>query len=194
MMRKAYKFTKSEKLWAQATKLIEGGSTGMRRPQFDKCPMYFERTKGCRMWDIDGNESIDVYCSIGPITLGYQYKRVDDAVRAIMKTSFQSCMNSTKMLDVARLLIEYIPCAGRVKFAKTGTEAVMAAVRVPRLITGRKHIARCGYHGWADMFFPGSIKRNGVLEDAHKFVHAFNGTAEGLDQLFKKSKKKSFRC
>ena len=40
------------------------------------------------------------------------------------------------------------------------------------------------------MFFPGSIKRNGVLEDAHKFVHAFNGTAEGLDQLFKKSRKK----
>ena len=189
-MKTVYSFKKSERLWKEALKYIAGGSTGMRRPHFDECPMYFSKAKGCRMWDIDGNEFIDLYCSIGPITLGYAYKRVDDAVRTVIKDSFQSAMNHPVSIDLAKLLCEFIPCAELVKYTKTGTEATMAAVRVPRLITGRKHIARHGYHGWADMWFQGSIKKNGVLEDVHEFVHEFGGTAEGLEQLFKKSRKK----
>lgn len=185
-----YKFTKSKELWNEAQKFIAGGSTGMRRPHFDECPMFFSKAKGCRMWDIDGNEFIDMYCSIGPITLGYAYKRVDDAVRAVMKDSFQSDMNHPVSVELAKLLCELIPCAELVKYCKTGTEATLAAVRVPRLFTGRKHIARCGYHGWADMWFPGSVERNGVLEDAHEFVHEFGGTAEDLDQLFRESGRK----
>ena len=188
-IRKAYKFTESKKLWDEALQYIAGGSTGMRRPHFDECPMYFSKAKGCRMWDIDGNEFIDLYCSIGPITLGYAYKRVDDAVRAVMKESFQSGMNHPVSVELAKLLCEFIPCAELVKYAKTGTEATLAAVRVPRLVTGRKHIARHGYHGWADMWFAGSIKQNGVLEDTHEFVHEFGGTAEGLEKLFKESHK-----
>ncbi len=192
-MRKPYKFTKSKKLWNEALKYIAGGATNMRRPHFDECPMFFTKAKGCRMWDVDGNEFIDMYCSIGPITLGYAYKRVDNAVRAIMKDSFQSDMNHPISIELAKLLTEIIPSAEQVKFAVTGTEATMSAVRIPRLVTGRKYIARFGYHGWSDMWFSGTIKTNGVLEDAHKFVLAFDGTAEGLERLFKRSKKK-FAC
>ena len=107
-----------------------------------------------------------------------------------MKDSFQSDMNHPLSVELAMILCEFIPSAELVKYAKTGTEATVAAVRVPRLVTGRKHIARHGYHGWADMWFPGSIKRNGVLEDAHGFVHEFSGTAEGLETLCRKSRKK----
>lgn len=189
-MKKAYKFTQSKKLWKQALKYIAGGSTAMRRPHFEECPMFFPKAKGCRMWDVDGNEFIDMYCSIGPITLGYAYDRVDKAVQAVIKDSFQSNMNHTVSIELAKMLCELIPCAELVKYCKTGTEATMAAVRIPRLITQRKHIARHGYHGWADMWFPGNVTRNGVLEDSHKFIHEFDGSAEGLENLFKKKKVK----
>ena len=188
------KFSKSNKMWKEAQKVIAGGSTGMRQPHGDKCPMFFERAKGCRMWDVDGNEFIDLYCSIGPITLGYAYKKVDDAVKAIIKDSFQSCMNHPVSIELAKLLTEFIPCAELVKYSKTGTEATMAAVRVPRLVTGRKYIARFGYHGWTDMWWPGgNVKTNGVLKEAGDYTLGFDGTAEGLEKLFKKSRKK-FAC
>ena len=186
---KAYKFTESKRLWRKAKTVIAGGSTGMRQPHCDPCPMYFERAKGCRMWDIDGNEFIDLLCSIGPITLGYAYKPVDDAARAIMKNSFQSSMNHPIAVELASELVRLIPCAQRVKYCKTGTEATMAAVRVPRLVTGRAHIARFGYNGWTDMWFDGSIKTNGVWEGAKEVRWEFDGTAEGLERLFKKSRK-----
>ena len=189
-MMKAYQFTKSKRLWDKARTVIAGGSTSMRQPHCDPCPMYFERAKGCRMWDIDGNEFIDLLCSIGPITLGYAYKKVDDAARAVMKQSFQSSMNHPLAVEFASELVRLIPCAERVKFCKTGTEATMAAARIPRLVTGRTHIARCGYQGWTDMWFDGSVKTNGVWEGARAVRWDFDGTAEGLERLFKKSRKK----
>jgi glutamate-1-semialdehyde 2,1-aminomutase len=189
IMKKAYTFTKSKQMWAEALGCIAGGSTGMRRPHFDECPIFFKRAKGCRMWDVDDNEFIDLYCSIGPITLGYAYDTVDDAVIEVIKSSFQSDMNHPVSIDLAHLLCELIPCAELVKYAKTGTEATMAAVRVPRIVTGRRYIARHGYHGWSDMWMAGDVKSNGVLDASHEYVLEFDGTAEGLELLIKKSGK-----
>ncbi len=92
-MRRALKFIQSKRLWATARTLIAGGSQGTRTPEFPESPSYFVRAKGCRMWDVDGNEFIDLLCSIGPVILGYAYPRVDKAVKEIMKDSFQSSMN-----------------------------------------------------------------------------------------------------
>lgn len=188
-MKNAYEFTRSKELWAEAQKYIPGGSQGTRQPEYSDYPIFFDRAKGCRMWDVDGNEYIDFLCSIGPVLLGYAYDPVDDAVREIMRTSFQSSMNHPVLIDVARLLTEMIPCAEGVRFMKTGTEATLLAVRLARHITERMHIARHGYHGWADIFvkhwnLPGADK------DASAKVHEFDGTAEGLDKLLSESKEK----
>ena len=188
-MRKAYTFKRSAELWAQAKKLIPGGSQGTRQPEMADWPIYFERAKGCRMWDVDGNEYLDFLCSIGPILLGYAYKRVDDAARAVMRDSFQSSMNHPVQLQAAQALIDMIPCADQVRFLKTGTEATQAAIRLARYITKRKCVARHGYHGWADMWI-GQWNNPGADKDASDKVVRFDGTAEGLADTLKKTRRK----
>ena len=188
-MRQPYKFTQSKRMWSTAKKLIAGGSQGTRTPEFPESPSYFTRAKGCRMWDVDGNEFIDLLCSIGPVILGYAYPRVDRAVREVMEDSFQSSMNHPNQLELAKLLIDYIPCAERVRFLKTGTEATLAAVRLARQVTGRPHVARHGYHGWADIWWHGFDIDKGVDKEAWAKVPKFDGTAEGLERVFKETGK-----
>lgn len=186
--RKPYHFKKSQMLWKRAQKVIPGGSQGTRTPLYPEFPIYFDRAKGCRMWDVDGNEFIDLLCSIGPVLLGYAYDPVDDAVGAVVKTAFQSSMNHPVMIDVAEILVDMVPCAEGVRFMKTGTEATLLAIRLARHVTRRMHIARHGYHGWADPFI-GHWKKPGADADASDKVHPFNGTAEDLERVFKATKK-----
>ena len=80
-----YVFTKSKALYERAKRVIPGGSQITRLPRFEEYPIYFERAKGCRAWDVDGNEFIDFLFSVGPIILGYAYERVDDSVRRAME-------------------------------------------------------------------------------------------------------------
>jgi glutamate-1-semialdehyde aminotransferase len=185
-MKPAYTFKKSNELWVEANKYIPGGSQGTRQPEYPEHPIYFDRAKGCRMWDVDGNEFIDFLCSIGPIILGYSYDSVNEAVCDIVKTSFQSSMNHPIMIEVAKIITEMVPSADGVRFMKTGTEATQLAVRLARHITGRMYIARHGYHGWADLFM-GHLSLPGVDKDASDKVLPFDGTAEGLDKFLKES-------
>src|SRR5215510_2441145 len=99
---------------------------GTRSPLFAEYPTYFQKAKGCRMWDVDGNEYIDLLCSIGPIILGYAYDRVDTAAIATIRDSFQSSANHPNQIELAELLCELVPCAERARFLKTGTEATVA--------------------------------------------------------------------
>ena len=183
-----YTFTESKRLWRHAKGLIAGGTQGTRQPLYDEYPAYFQRAKGCRMWDVDGNEFIDLLCSIGPILLGYAYDKVDDAARDIMRDSFQSSTNHPIQLKLAQQLIDMVPCAERVRFLKTGTEATVAAARLARHITGRSYVARCGYHGWADMWKHG--EKGGVFQPAGAVVPPFNGSADDLVRLFDTSGEK----
>jgi glutamate-1-semialdehyde 2,1-aminomutase len=186
--RAAYTFDRSKQLWQQAQQVIAGGTQGTRQPNYPEYPAYIKRAKGCRMWDVDDNEFIDLLCSIGPVLLGYAYDRVDRAVQTIMESSFQSSSNHPVQIELAELLIEMIPSAERVRFMKTGTDVTLAAARLARHITGRNHIARCGYHGWADMWRNG--EQGGTDPQAWKSVLAFDGTAQELGDLFKKTKEK----
>ena len=185
-MRNPYQFKKSKKLWKEAQKVIAGGSQATRCPEYPEFPIFFDHCKGCRMWDVDGNEFIDFLCSIGPVILGYAYQPVDDAARKIIKTSFLSSMNHPIMIETAKRLVEMIPCADSVRFMKTGTETTQLAVRLARHVTRRMHIARHGYHGWSDLFV-GSWNKPGVDKDTSDKVTAFDGTDEDLDRLIKKS-------
>jgi glutamate-1-semialdehyde aminotransferase len=148
----AYQFTHSKALFERAKRVIPAGSEITRVPRFAEYPIYFERAKGCRAWDVDGNEFLDFLCSIGPIILGYAYDRVDEAVRRVVEQSFQSPMNSPHQVQLAELLAETVPSCQKSRFFKTGSEATHAAVRLARAITGKEKIARSGYHGWFDLW------------------------------------------
>lgn len=147
-----YVFTKSKALYERAKRVIPGGSQITRLPRFEEYPIYFDRAKGCRAWDVDGNEFIDFLCSVGPIILGYAYERVDGSVRRAMEESFQTPMNTERQIQLAELLAETVPSCQKSRFFKTGSEATHAAVRLARAITGKEKIARSGYHGWIDLW------------------------------------------
>lgn len=183
MAEKFLSFEKSKALLARARETIPRGSQNTRLPEFDEYPVFFERAKGCRMWDVDGNEFLDMLASIGPIILGYACDAVDRAVRKVIETSFQSSMNHPVMVELAEKLIKIVPSAERVRFLKTGSEATHAAVRTARHCTGREKVARCGYHGWFDMWW--SPEMAGIHGGSTGPIVEFDGSANHLEDTIK---------
>ncbi len=148
--------SKSLELWRRAVEVIPGGSQTMsKRPAgyaFGAYPIYASRGQGARIWDVDGNEYIDYVLALGPITLGYCYPAVDEAVREQLDRGIIYGLLSPLEVEVAELLCETIPCAEMVRFLKGGAEATQAAARIARAYTGRDIILNCGYRGWSDQW------------------------------------------
>jgi glutamate-1-semialdehyde aminotransferase len=147
---------KSLKLFETAKGLIPGGVQKARHPKnfTENYPIFMEKGKGAHIVDVDGNEYIDWLLSYGPIVLGHSYQTIDDAVMQEMREGFLLNLTQPLQLELARKLVELIPCAEKVLFVNTGSGATSAAVRIARLYTGRERIVRWGYHGWHDWSCP----------------------------------------
>jgi len=183
-MSQKLKLAESERLFAEAQTLIPGGCLGIRRPYNfvpGEYPIFLERGQGGRIWDVDGNEYVDMLAAYGPIILGHREPEIDDAVIAQMEKGF--CMSLVQPLqnELAKKLRALIPCCEKSIVMKTGSDATTAAVRIARGYTDKLKILRCGYHGWHDWCVE---QRGGVpaklYEDTHEF--AYNDLA-GLDRL-----------
>lgn len=137
-------------LWREAQRLISGGTgTLSKRATLEGDePAYIVRGKGCRVWDMDGNEYIDYRNSLGPVTLGYCHPAVDEAVRRQLDLGVVFGHPHPLEVELARELVDLIPCADKVRFLKTGGEAMAACIRLARAHTRRPRIVTCGYHGW----------------------------------------------
>lgn len=146
--------SRSQHLFARAEELIPGGSqTNSKRPTGyapGAFPIYAERGKGCRVWDVDGNEYIDYILALGPITLGYCYEAVDAAIRAQLDRGIIYGLLHPLEVEAAELICDMVPCAEMVRFLKGGAEVTSAAARIARAYTGRELILNCGYRGWHD--------------------------------------------
>lgn len=155
-MRQPLRLELSDKLYAKAVTLIPGGSQTMsKRPEGyapGAFPIYVERAKGCRVWDVDGNEYIDYIMALGPIVLGYCYPAVDNAIAAQLRKGIIYGLLHPVEVMAAQLICETVPCAEMVRFLKGGAEATMAAARIARAYTGRELILNCGYRGWSDQW------------------------------------------
>ncbi len=155
-MAKDLKFELSEKLYAKAIELIPGGSqTNSKRPAGyapGAFPIYIQRAKGCRVWDVDGNEYIDYIMALGPIVLGYAYPAVDEAIARQLKDGIIYGLLHPLEVKAAQLICDTVPCAEMVRFLKGGAEVTTAAARIARAYTGRELIVNCGYRGWADQW------------------------------------------
>ncbi len=152
---------RSLKLFEKAQQLMPGGCQLVsRRPSrgaFGVSPIYAERAKGCRIWDIDGNEYVDWTSAVGPIILGYADEVVDAAVREQMsKGSIFSILHESE-IELAEELIRLVPSAEMVRYAKGGGEACTVAVRIARGVTGRDKVLFCGYHGWHDWYLAANL-------------------------------------
>ncbi len=128
-------------------------------------PTAVERARGCRVWDVDGREFIDFRNGLGPITLGYCYPAVDAAVREQLEHGIVFGYPHRLECEVAELLADVIPCAGQVRFLKTGGEAMAACMRLARAFTGREHIIQIGYNGWLNSVAAGGLYRPGVAAE-----------------------------
>ena len=146
----------SEQLYARALRTIPWGTqTNAKRPQpamAGAMPLFIERAKGSRMWDVEGREFVDFRAALGPIILGYCDPRVDEAAKRQIDKGVQFSMASPIEMEVAEAIRGIMPWAEKVRFLKTGADAASAALRIARAYTGRNKFISCGYHGWHDSF------------------------------------------
>ncbi|GIP34818.1 aminotransferase class III-fold pyridoxal phosphate-dependent enzyme [Paenibacillus sp. J2TS4] len=139
-----------------------GSSTCSKAPVLiPEEPGVIVRGNGCRVWDMDGKEYIDFRNGLGPVTLGYRYPAVDDAIRAQLDSGISFGHPHPLEGEVAEMLCELIPCAEQVRFMKTGGEAIAAAIRLARHYTGRDHIVQVGYNGWLNSLAAGGSQLPG---------------------------------
>jgi glutamate-1-semialdehyde aminotransferase len=148
-------------------------------------PHYLVRGNGAWVWDADGNKYLDYLMALGPIILGYGNRTVDEAVvRQVRDGPVFSQMHPLEV-EVAELLVDLIPCAEMVRFAKNGSDATSGAVRAARALTGREHIAFCGYHGWHDWYIGTTTRNKGVPSAVSALSHGFTyNNIDSLEKLF----------
>jgi glutamate-1-semialdehyde 2,1-aminomutase/spore coat polysaccharide biosynthesis protein SpsF len=120
-------------------------------------PLFLSHGDGALVWDIDGNEYVDLVSALLPNVLGYRDPDVDNAVRRQLNSGISFSLATELESNLAKILCRIIPCAEAVRFGKTGTDATTAAVRLARAFTGRDRVLVAGgYHGWQDW----SVERN----------------------------------
>lgn len=144
----------SDSLFERGTKvLIEGVSSASRGPAaFGTTPRYMSHGEGGRLYDVDGREYIDWMMAFGALPLGHAHPAIVDTVtREIARGSHFATALEVEV-EVAEILVDLLPHVDKVRFANTGTEAAMAAIRLARGHTGRRKIIKFEghYHGWWD--------------------------------------------
>jgi glutamate-1-semialdehyde 2,1-aminomutase len=179
------KINTGQKLWKKAKRIIPGGNMLLsKRPEMflpEKWPSYFSKSKGCNVWDLDGNKYIDMsIMGIGTNTLGYGHPEVDEAVIKTVKDGNMSTLNCPEEVYLAEKLVELHPWADMVRFARAGGEINSIAIRIARASTGRDKIAICGYHGWHDWYLSTNLNSDKNL-DGHLLPGLQpNGVPRGL--------------
>lgn len=127
-------------------------------------PGYYARAQGSRVWDLDGNEYLDMsIAGIGANILGYADPYVDGAVKKAIDAGVSCSLNCPEEVELAELLIELHPWAEMVRYSRTGGEAMAMAIRLARAATGRDKIAFCGYHGWHDWYLAANLGTENAL-------------------------------
>ncbi|MAQ88968.1 MAG: glutamate-1-semialdehyde aminotransferase [Rhodopirellula sp.] len=174
-----------QELWSRAKRVIPGGNMllSKRAEMFlpEQWPAYFSRVKGCRVWDLDGRELIDMsIMGIGTNLLGYGHPEVDAAVAATVAAGNMSTLNCPEEVWLAERLVAMHPWSEMVRFARSGGEANAIAIRIARASTGRDTIAICGYHGWHDWYLATNLQNDSGLEEHLLPGLEPNGVPSGL--------------
>ena len=184
------RYQRSEQLLERALKTIPLGSQTFSKSKtqypYGVSPYFIQRGQGSRVWDVDGNEYIDLINSLASVTLGYNDPDVNAAVRAQFEEGIIFSLPHPIEMHVAEKICEMVPCAEMVRFGKNGSDATAGAVRLARAYTNRDHVAVCGYHGWQDWYIGSTARHRGVPKVTRDLTHtfAYNDIAS-LDRLFK---------
>lgn len=160
---------KSQRLYKKAKTLIPGGTQLLsKRPEMflpDFWPAYYDKAKGCEIWDLDGKRYIDMsYMGVGSCLLGYADSFVDSAVKKAIDKGNMTTLNVPEEVKLAEILLKMHSWAKMVRYARTGGEAMAIAVRISRASTGKDIILFCGYHGWHDWYLSSNLANDESLD------------------------------
>lgn len=183
------RYKESTRLLERALKTIPLGSQTFSKSitQFPKgvSPLFLTHGKGCRVWDVDGNEYIDFMNALLSVSIGYSDTDVNEAVKKQLDKGVSFSLPHPLEMEVAELLVGLVPCAEMVRYGKNGTDATSAAVRLARAYTGKDHIFVCGYHGWQDWYIGSTSRHLGVPQAVRELTHTFiYNDMDSLQQLF----------
>jgi len=160
--------TKSNEIFSRSEGLIPAHTQTLAKGpgQWIKgvAPKYLTKGKGSHVWDADGNEYIDYNMGIGPISLGYCYDKVDDAIKKQLEDGITFSLMHPLEVEVAELVKSVVPNTESVRYSKTGCDITTAAVRLARAFTGREKVLCCGYHGWHDWYISVTDRNKGIPE------------------------------
>ncbi|MFQ5685292.1 MAG: aminotransferase class III-fold pyridoxal phosphate-dependent enzyme [Candidatus Scalindua sp.] len=160
-------------------------SKGYTQFSFRVSPVFIETAKGCHVWDVDGNEYIDCSMALGSITLGYAYPGVNEAISEQLNKGIVYTLPHPLEVKLSESLVEIIPCAEMVRFAKNGSDVTTGAVRAARAYAGRDKIACCGYHGWHDWYIGTTTRNKGIPKAIQELTLTFEyNNIESLEKLF----------
>ena len=158
-----------QKLWKRAKKIIPGGNMLLsKRPEIflpEKWPTYFSKSKGCKVWDLEGREYLDMsIMGIGTNILGYGHPEIDEAVKKTVENGNMSTLNCPEEVYLAEKLVSMHPWSNMVKLTRSGGEANAVAIRIARAASSKDKVAICGYHGWHDWYLAANLSNKDELK------------------------------
>jgi glutamate-1-semialdehyde aminotransferase len=179
------KNSKGVSLYNLAKSIIPGGTQLLsKRPEMfapEIWPSYYSKSKGCRIWDLDNREFIDMsIMAVGACILGYADDEVDEAVIEAIKKGVSSSLNCPEEVQLANALIEIHPWFDMVRYARSGGEAMNIAVRIARAFTKREIVLFSGYHGWHDWYLAANLNNDDNLDGQLMPGLEPNGVPRGL--------------
>ncbi len=176
-----------EKHYEQARKVLPGGvNSSTRLSKALNVPFYASRSRGASVWDIEGNEFIDMCCGHGAALLGHAHPAIDRAVHEAGELGYACAFETEYHAELARCVCRHVPCAERVRFCNSGSEATLHLIRVCRAFTERKKILRIEghFHGYHELIYIGGHPPPEALADnrRHPYIES-PGIPEELARL-----------
>lgn len=172
------KITKSDEYYKIALELIPAQTQTLAKGPGQNikgvAPKYLQRGKGSHVWDVDGNEYIDFTMAVGPLSLGYAYDKVDEAIKEQLKDGITFSLMHPLEVEVAQLINKVVPNAESIRYSKVGADVTSAAVRLARAYTGRNKVLCCGYHGWHDWYIAVTDRNKGIPQAVQDLTFTFN--------------------
>jgi glutamate-1-semialdehyde 2,1-aminomutase/spore coat polysaccharide biosynthesis protein SpsF len=184
-------YSNSQRMIDRAEAIIPLGSQTFSKSKISlppgAAPLFVTHGDGGRVFDVDGNEYVDLISALLPNVLGYRDPDVDLAIRRQLTRGISFSLPTELEMQLAERLVAHIPCAEMVRFGKNGTDATSAAIRLARAAKRRDRIMLCGYHGWQDWYIGATSRNLGIPAAVSALSHIVPyGDLAAVETLFAK--------
>ena len=178
-------FERSQRVFDRAIRTIPFGAQTFSKSHLQfpagHAPLYCTHADGARIFDVDGNDYVDLVNAVLPVVLGYRDPDVDEAIRRQLDNGISFSLATELEAELSELLVKHIPCAEMVKFGKSGTDVTTAAIRLARAYTGRDHVLLSGYHGWSDWSMAATDRNLGIPRAVKELTHRVDLVSGDID-------------